>query len=251
MAAFLVGICTQESKDITPNGLRPGNDVVKKEIRELTLGYSVTPSGDVLRAKGSTCEVVLKKNSLNGPSLSNASSGAFCTPVINSLRWTIAIWDITLCTGSRSSITTFMPGNRATIESITVLAQRAIGGGDVPRQQIPLWPKQVGVTVHISWFADTTARNFKKVAVPAVERPEASRGSSGIRSLQIRRIFRERLLEALVGKRRIEIVQFLDRRHPEFRMELQLIVEPSGRSFLKSHAQKVRAVRRPSRPEAW
>ena len=58
-------------------------------------------------------------------------------------------------------------------------------------------------------------------------------------------------VEDLLGAPRrpfaVEVMEFLDRRHPEFRMELDLVVEPAGATLLRADAQEVRANGRPRR----
>ena len=48
------------------------------------------------------------------------------------------------------------------------------------------------------------------------------------------------LFEAFVRKASVEVMEFLNGRHPEIRMELQLIIQPTGSCFLHADANEVR-----------
>ena len=61
---------------------------------------------------------------------------------------------------------------------------------------------------------------------------------------------RPRFTDAVGRGAAVEIVQLLDRRHPEIRMELELVVEPARAALLRADAEEVRAAVRAAREAA-
>ena len=148
--------------------------------------------------------------------------------------------DHTRSTGSRAMNTTFGLREAAHDPRYLALGERRVVGRDVAGQEAALQREEAGIGVEVGPPPGHVHIGVEEVDVALVEGRSASLRLAAVGALEALLRPPAEIHRGRSGRGpAVEIVELLDRRHPEIRVKLELVVEPARAAFLGADAEEV------------